>query len=486
MRILMYLQNRNLIIDEANVARNVYGRSIPGLALPLKYEQFAPLLFLWAEKAFALLLGYSEYALRLFPLLCGIAALPITYLLLRALGIKSAWWYPLWIIAVMPMMLRYSSEVKQYMGDVLVTSTLLLFTLKMSIHNTQRRRFIINWAVLGTLSILLSMPSVFVLAGVGCYYAWDCIYYRNFKGLATLMVVAAVWLAVFGLYFELSLKAQSETPILVNFHRDDFLVPQRSFFWWHNWPVLNRILRQFGDTMPYTYKANLWLVVIGIASLLLQPKKWLLLMVPILAMVVAACLEKYSLAVRLTLFCMPILLAIIGYGFDLLYQFHFKPWQLAITIAAIACAYDVNDFSMLHTPMRQQEFTEGLRYLQQQHIKGSNTVLYPACEAAWVYYTTIHPQDRVKYADYKDAHLMTWTENSDSLWNDIAHNPACNIKMPMGLVFTSISAQDAVSRSREAGRYLYLWQKYERDDIHAYIYLNTVPPGALPPPPVRQ
>src|SRR5690606_20568037 len=74
LRLYVYFQNRNLIIDEANVARNIAERGFAALALPLDYAQYAPPVFLWITKFFTMLFGMGEMALRLYPLLCGIAS----------------------------------------------------------------------------------------------------------------------------------------------------------------------------------------------------------------------------------------------------------------------------------------------------------------------------------------------------------------------------------------------------------------------------
>ena len=79
LRFVLYFQNRNLIIDEANIVRNLAERGFAGLTLPLSYEQYAPPVFLWIEKLASILFGYGEYAMRGFPLLCGIAALYAFY-----------------------------------------------------------------------------------------------------------------------------------------------------------------------------------------------------------------------------------------------------------------------------------------------------------------------------------------------------------------------------------------------------------------------
>jgi predicted membrane-bound mannosyltransferase len=109
----VYLQNRNLLLDEANVARNLFERDFTGLVKPLNYEQYAPPVFLWVEKLNAILFGFSEYALRLYPLLAGIASVFVMYALLKRLVPMSALWFPLLLFVATHMLIRYSSELRQ-------------------------------------------------------------------------------------------------------------------------------------------------------------------------------------------------------------------------------------------------------------------------------------------------------------------------------------------------------------------------------------
>ena len=70
-----YVSHASLWIDEAALARNIIDRPVSALFFPLDYAQVAPPGFLLIQKAVVLTIGASEYALRLFPLLCGVAAL---------------------------------------------------------------------------------------------------------------------------------------------------------------------------------------------------------------------------------------------------------------------------------------------------------------------------------------------------------------------------------------------------------------------------
>ena len=79
LRLVIFFQNRNLIIDEANIVRNLADRGFAGLTHPLKYEQYAPPVFLWIEKAVSIIAGYGEKAMRFYSLVCGAGVLLVFY-----------------------------------------------------------------------------------------------------------------------------------------------------------------------------------------------------------------------------------------------------------------------------------------------------------------------------------------------------------------------------------------------------------------------
>jgi hypothetical protein len=75
-RVRQYAANRSLWLDESFVALNIIGRGMHRLlTAPLDFNQTAPAGFLFVEKLSAELFDKGEYALRAFPLLCGIVGL---------------------------------------------------------------------------------------------------------------------------------------------------------------------------------------------------------------------------------------------------------------------------------------------------------------------------------------------------------------------------------------------------------------------------
>ena len=123
----IFLSNRQVLVGRrSHVRLNLVNRSFPGLFQPLDYNQGAPLGFLLIEKAVIGLLGSKDYILRLFPLMAGLASIPLMYYVSRKYGKGLASYISLGLFAVSTQLIYYSSELKQYSSDVLMTLILML------------------------------------------------------------------------------------------------------------------------------------------------------------------------------------------------------------------------------------------------------------------------------------------------------------------------------------------------------------------------
>ena len=105
----------------ARVADNVIGRRLwVLLTQPLADGQVAPPGFLIVSRTAVVAFGTSEYALRLFPLLCSLASLAlfarIAARVLRGPGAVLA----MALFALSPGIALYAAETKQYSSDILV------------------------------------------------------------------------------------------------------------------------------------------------------------------------------------------------------------------------------------------------------------------------------------------------------------------------------------------------------------------------------
>ena len=154
-------------------------------------------------------LGNTEYSLRLFPLIAGVGALILLYPVAKKF--VSPWAVPVVLIlfAMSTSLVRFSTNVKQYSLDVFLALLVLLIAVQVVQHKHEVK-WLIVFAVVGTLAIWLSFPIVFVLAGTGAVLGWETVRERNWRRMAPLGLMGAFWLVSFSLsYFTQSIAELS-------------------------------------------------------------------------------------------------------------------------------------------------------------------------------------------------------------------------------------------------------------------------------------
>jgi hypothetical protein len=166
LRAYHYLRDPAVWHDEAALILNALGKSFPELLGPLFYSEAAPPLFLWAERAVALTLGDSTFALRLLPFLAGCAAFVGAVALARRL--LSPWgavWFAL-LLGCSDRLLFHCCEAKPYAVDVLVAVGLLAtFVCRRGEGDAALCRQLLLYAALSPLLVFLSFPACFLLGG---------------------------------------------------------------------------------------------------------------------------------------------------------------------------------------------------------------------------------------------------------------------------------------------------------------------------------
>ena len=410
LRLVYYFQNNNLIIDEVNIARNLVERDFAGLLSPLRYEQYAPPVFLWIEKAFSLVLGFSEKALRLFPLITGLAAIFVFYEILKRLLLIKSLWYPLALLALGTIYVKHSVEVKQYMPDVLISLLLVLLTLKTDLSGTSQRRFLLVWILAGSLAVWSSMPSVFVLSGIGAYYGWQALAEKKRVLLWRILIPSLLWLVQFILYYQIILKQQITSSYLQNYHQDYFLFafPSSSEEWIHNGTRIHAFLGDIGGYTALALIFNGILICIGIVYLLKKQKQiFILLALPIALVLLAAAFRQYSLIERLILFSLPLALVIVGYGLEQLMQIRFLAIKIGLVLLSVICIENFSMLDVFHRRYGFHEITEGLNYLKQKRVNGAQLYIHNSSGDSYIYYTQLHPA-REEWKDLYGATILKW------------------------------------------------------------------------------
>jgi len=167
-RIIRYAQNLPLWSDECFLSVNFIDRRYRELLEPLDNGQIAPPLFLWAQRFIIDLGGFSEWSLRFFPLVCGLASVFLFWHLARRVFGNDL--IPLLlavgIFAVSVHPIRHASEAKPYASDLLVAILLLVLAAEW-LRRPQQVRWM--WALAGAVPLCLSLSNaaVFVAGGVG-------------------------------------------------------------------------------------------------------------------------------------------------------------------------------------------------------------------------------------------------------------------------------------------------------------------------------
>lgn len=167
LRLRQYAFNRSFWHDETLLATAIADRGFSQLILePLANNQAAPTAYLFWVKLVADLLGTHEWTLRLPSMVCGLAVLPLAVLIARQLFPSAlARTTFVGLVAASPVLVYYSSEFKQYQGDVLCAMLILWLTLRFEPAHWRRDA---PWlAATGAVCIWLSHPVDFVLAGCG-------------------------------------------------------------------------------------------------------------------------------------------------------------------------------------------------------------------------------------------------------------------------------------------------------------------------------
>lgn len=335
-RFVEWFHCRDLMMDEVNVVRNIFERPYDGLFRPLAYEQFAPPLFLSMVKATSTLGGFSEMSLRLFPILCSILSLFVFYRLVLVFAGKRSLWYPLAIFSFAEIYIQYANDVKQYSSDILVSLLLVFLAVKRGLFSSSRFQFFLQWSLIGMIAVWLSMPSIFILTGVGISLFIQAYNDRQTRYYLPLIGAGILWMLSFAGYYWLLLRHQIASEYLQLFHAPYFLNLSngKDLFDSHNIGLMAAFFSSaIGSGRHFPFFLNLALLLVGFYSILRNnATKGLVLLIPIFCFLAAVVTHRFTLLPRVGLFVMPILLIVVGVGLEALLTI--RVWFQWLTVAA--------------------------------------------------------------------------------------------------------------------------------------------------------
>jgi hypothetical protein len=404
LRILAYVANPSLSIDESYLALNLVERSPSELIGALAFNQAAPVGFLEAEKLIIAILGRDEYALRFLPLLLSLVALVFFCGVAQRVLRPSAALVAVVIFALLDPLVYYSATAKQYAFDVIAAVTILTLALVLE-ERPLRRRDILALTLLGGLLVWFSHASVFVLGGVALLLGIRCIGDRDWRRTSALVAMVGVWAASFAV--EYLLTRSNLTGIVGSFETDGggLLTPGQpgpSVF--ERATDRLRYLVGLEDTasgdpilasLPLYVNRSLTVLILliagaGFISLLRQrPRLALLLATPAVLAAIASAGDQYPLVGRTLLFLLPSVALCIGEGARVLLALVARKSLIAtVAVAITASILAIAILPAIHVfnPRRTEEMKLALRHLGMHHRSGDTLYVSNQAQYAFAYY----------------------------------------------------------------------------------------------------
>ena len=419
LRVVEYLLNRSLWADEADLALNILHRSWAGLLQPLDNHQGAPLAFLAVEKCAVRFMGTSEYALRLVPLLAGIASVFLFYRLASTAISTAAVPIAVGLFAISPPLIYYSSEVKQYSCDVAVTLLLYCLAFEGSASEWKPLRAALL-GVGGSVAIWMSHPSAFVLGGIGLTIAAVLVAQRNWTRLARISVPFLMWAASLAVCYSITLRRLGQDRYLLDYWKQNFMpFPPRSVTdakWF-----VDSFFGFFSGTagLEFTGLAA-FAFIVGSVSMFRRNREGLfLLLSPAILTLVVSGVHKYPFGGRLALFLVPATLLLMAEGAEEIRSAaHAQLPVIGLVLVGLLFLdpgiYDLHHFAKPHVEivrsgvMLPEEIKSVMAYLRTHKQPGDLTYLFYGAQSAWQYYAERNAAPRGEIvmgtASGEDAH----------------------------------------------------------------------------------
>jgi hypothetical protein len=396
-RLMQYLPDRSVNHDEAALAVNLLERSYAGLLKPLDFDQGAPVGFLVIEKALAGVLGHSEYALRLFPFVCGLISLFVFAWVAPQVLSRNAALIALALFAVTRGLVYYSTELKQYSSDVLFA--LLLTALALRTYRTEAWswKHMFGWGLAGATAVWFSHPSVFVLAGTGIVYVLSSAVARDWRRVGGFMLTGVLWVASFLTCYFLFLCKLAQNTFLLSFWDGSFMpLPPRSAHDLEWFPatffdILNAPTGFTAHNVSVAAVAVLAFLV-GCVALFRSERRitlWMLL-APIGITLLVSGLHKYPFGDRLILFLVPAFLLIIACGAEEIWS-RVRPVLPTLAVAFMSLLFlapTMGAVGKILEPGRSDQIKPMLQYLKDHRQPGDRVFVYCLAWPPYRYYAS--------------------------------------------------------------------------------------------------
>ena len=403
LRVAQYASGRSLWLDEAMLALNILHRSPWELVTrQLDYTQGAPVGFLLLAKLATWVLGPSDAALRLIPLLGGIAGLFLIWGAARRILPGFGPLIALTLFAVSERPIYFASEVKQYSTDGGIALVLLLGGLWV-LESGLRPRALVTLGAVGAVALWTSHPALFVLAGTGLGIGAAALRPRDRARLPWVGLMLAMWAASLGAVYFVSLRGLAANAGLLDYWKGTFLpTPLLTSGPW----LVQAVARFLWNPCRLPHIA-LGAVLLLIGSVTVARVSWpaaIMLLLPFPAVLAASALHKYPFGDRLLLFLVPAVCLLIAAGCDgvrRLLGAYSAPLAVVAQLTVAAVMLYEPTFSALYRlkhPITREELKPVMAYLREHRLPSDDVFVYDGAMYAFLYYA---PRYGFQSADYR-------------------------------------------------------------------------------------
>jgi hypothetical protein len=351
LRVVVYLSNRTMWLDELSLKANVVGKPILDFTEQLTNDQLAPFGFLILQRSLVKVLGDSNFALRLLPLSAGILSLDLFSRLARRVLPRRAVLVALALFALSDDLIYYASEMKPYSVDLAVGLAISLVAVD-ALGRPATTRLAVWLATFAALAPWWSFASAFVVAGCGTVLVLESLISGRYRSSLLWVMIGLGWVAVFAVSYEASHALLSPYTTMYRFWYFAFLpnhslagVTQAAGVLREDLHTAGGILLEIfvnplnlvGPIGPW-FGVILPLVLLQVGEISLARRSWstyLLLVFPIALAMVASGYDKYPLHGRLMLELVPALFLLIAEGVEWLGRWDQTRYRLYFTALLI-------------------------------------------------------------------------------------------------------------------------------------------------------
>jgi hypothetical protein len=378
-RLTQYLIDSSFWYDESFVALNVIHKSFGALFGRLDWNEASPPGFLVLEKFVALIFGSTEYALRVPPLIAGLAALLLFAPLARRVcgnGLAMIW--ALLLFAAWPTAISQAATLKHFSFDMLINIVLLLLAVPDGETTAPPPSRILLWGVAGAGGVWMSFAAVFTFAGTSMVMAAQAL--RGWSTRQRLAFAAANLITLFSMAALSGPALAQKSTGLMNYWTSHSAFPDTGGIARMGWWLTHSLLAFCG----YFWRTPGWIILaiaaVGIITLWQSERRatTLMLLAPIGLAAAASFAHLWPFGGNQHMsFAAPAMLLVIGAGCETLRRRLSRQFPLVgeAALAALLVPVLINSAYRAIYPRGNSDLRTVVEFFQQHRRSGDAVIV---------------------------------------------------------------------------------------------------------------